>query len=173
MVYSQLFNRIDEDVSSLVEKVAPSNHKYIYASNLSRSSRNGRSRKSYMMFTAEFKKLVVETAKEFGVKEAARRHNAPIKSIKRWMVGKQIPNIFSVGIERQKGGGRKTKDPNMEMRLYEWYLDRVKDGATVTSQMIKEKAIQFTDKSDFIASKGWLDKFRNRYDIQLHKRRSK
>ena len=48
-------------------------------------------------------------AKERGAKTSANHFGVPLKSLKRWM---------KVGWQRKKGGGRKTKDPEMEKRLY-------------------------------------------------------
>jgi hypothetical protein len=33
---------------------------------------------------------------------------------------------MKVGCERKKGGGRKTKDPEMEKDLYKWYITNKK-----------------------------------------------
>ena len=35
--------------------------------------------------------------------------------------------------------------------------------------MIKDKAIEWSNWDDFFASKGWLDKFKTRYGINLNK----
>lgn len=35
--------------------------------------------------------------------------------------------------------------------------------------MVKEKAIELTTCPDFIASKGWLDKFKIRYNLDIAK----
>jgi hypothetical protein len=51
-------------------------------------------------------------AQKVGVKQAAEKYDVPLKSLKRWL---------KVGYERKKGGGRKTKDPQMEIELYRWY----------------------------------------------------
>ena len=48
---------------------------------------------------------------------------------------------MKVGCERKKGGGRKTKDPEMEKHLYRWYLTKRDAADPVTAKMIKEKAI--------------------------------
>ena len=80
---------------------------------------NSRSRSKYRMLDQETKKKAIEIAlrnKEGlnqGLKQASEMFNAPIKSLKRWM---------KVGHQRKKGGGRKTKDPVMEKKLYKWYL---------------------------------------------------
>lgn len=76
---------------------------------------------------------------------------------------------MKVGCERKKGGGRKTKDPAMECELYQWYQDTKKKGQMITAKMIKERAIKLTTCKDFIASKGWLDKFKIRYNLDISK----
>ncbi len=39
----------------------------------------------------------------------------------------------------------------------------------VTAKLIKEKAIDLKTCMDFIASKGWLDKFKIRYNLDISK----
>jgi hypothetical protein len=56
----------------------------------------------------------------------------------------------------------------MEKRLYEWYYDHhfVKH-LPVTSKMIKNKALELTALPDFNASKGWLEKIKKKYNLQI------
>ena len=42
-------------------------------------------------------------------------------------------------------------------------------GIPITARMIKNKAIELSKCSDFIASKGWLDKFKVRYNLDIVK----
>lgn len=128
------------------------------------SSNKGRKRSKYRMLPVDVKRTAVEMAMKNGCKAAAHRLNVPLKSLKRWM---------KVGCERKKGGGRKTKDPLMEKRLYDWYIDMKNAGQLVTAKMIKEKAMELTNCSDFIASKGWLDKFKVRYSLEISKESNK
>ena len=88
------------------------------------------------------------------------KFNVPIKSLKRWL---------KVGHERKKGGGRKTKDPNMEKQLYQWYLRQKEQGIQLTARMVKDKAKLLSKCPDFIASKGWLDKFKIRFRLDIAK----
>jgi hypothetical protein len=56
----------------------------------------------------------------------------------------------------------------METRLYEWYYDHhVLKKLPVTSKMIKNKALELTKFSDFIASKGWLEKIKKKYKLEI------
>jgi hypothetical protein len=56
----------------------------------------------------------------------------------------------------------------MEAKLFKWY-DECKNvhKIPVTSKMIKQKALEFTRFKDFIASKGWLEKFKRKYKLEL------
>ena len=60
----------------------------------------------------------------------------------------------------------------MEKDLYNWYLTKKRDGDPVTARMIKDRAIVLSTCKDFIASKGWLDKFKIRYRLEIAKESS-
>ena len=66
------------------------------------------------------------------------------------------------------GGGRKIRDPEMEKKLYEWYIEyHINKNLPVTSRMIKSKALELTKLKDFNASKGWLEKIKKKYNLQI------
>lgn len=65
------------------------------------------------------------------------------------------------------GGGRKIRDPEMERKLYAWYVQLKKEKKPVTPKMIKQKALDTTKFTDFIASKGWLEKFKKKFQLEL------
>ena len=117
-------------------------------------------RSKYRMLSPDTKKKAITMAQREGIKKAATLFNAPIKSLKRWL---------KVGYIRKKGGGRKTKDPNMEKELYEWYWKLTQSKHPITARMVKNKAIELSRCKDFIASKGWLDKFKVRYNLNIVK----
>lgn len=133
---------------------------------LSKSSSNrlGKMRSKYRMLDAETKRKAIEMARTQSLKLASATYNAPVKSLKRWI---------KVGHLRKKGGGRKTKDPSMEKDLYQWYLDMKDKGVQLTARAVKNKAIELTKCGDFIASKGWLDKFKVRYNLDIVKEGNK
>ena len=57
----------------------------------------------------------------------------------------------------------------MENNLLKWYyLYHIVQGNKVTTKDFKKKALDFSSDSTFKASKGWLQKFRKRYNIQLN-----
>ena len=56
----------------------------------------------------------------------------------------------------------------MEKKLYEWYTDiHITKKLPVTSRMIKAKALELTKLKDFNASKGWLEKIKKKYNLQI------
>ena len=55
----------------------------------------------------------------------------------------------------------------MEKTLFNWYEDLKKKNVPVTPKMIKKKALEITKFKDFIASKGWLEKFKRKYKLEL------
>ena len=57
----------------------------------------------------------------------------------------------------------------MERHLYKWYQKSKKNNIELTARMVKNKAIQLSQCRDFIASKGWLDKFKVRYKLEIAK----
>lgn len=129
-----------------------------------KASNRSRKRNKYKMLPTEIKFKAVSMALKKGAKAAAEYYCVPLKSLKRWM---------KVGCVRKKGGGRKTKDPLMEKHLYQWYIQKKTKGDIVTAKMIKDKAIQLTNCKDFIASKGWLDKFKVRFGLEISKESTK
>jgi hypothetical protein len=110
------------------------------------------------MLATDLKRKAVTLAGEKGPRYSSLFYQVPLKSLKRWI---------KVGCERKKGGGRKTKDPQMERQLYKWYKSEVRDGRTVTARKVKDMAIKMSTCGDFIASKGWLDKFKVRYHLDI------
>ena len=57
----------------------------------------------------------------------------------------------------------------MVAKLLKWFDNYHKvEGHKVTSRDFKKKALDFSNDSTFRASKGWLQKFKKRYNIQLN-----
>ena len=58
----------------------------------------------------------------------------------------------------------------MEEKLLKWYDNYRRVGRNkVRARDFKKKALDFSNDSTFRASKGWLQKFRKRNNIQLDK----
>lgn len=58
----------------------------------------------------------------------------------------------------------------METKLYKWFLKQRERHVTVTSHMLKEKALQLYAKhygdNKFSASRGWINKFKKRHGVR-------
>ena len=117
-------------------------------------------RKHYFMFTSEAKQFCLDliNKKNFSFDIVMKMCKVPRKSLRRWSY---------VGCHRKKGCGRKTKNPQMEEQLVQWYNDMIKKGFSITAKMIREKAVEISDDKDFLASKGWLEKFKRKFNIQI------
>jgi hypothetical protein len=58
----------------------------------------------------------------------------------------------------------------MEKNLYAWYLNfHEKNRIPVTIRQIKQKALEFTERKDFCASNGWLEKYKKKYNLVISK----
>lgn len=68
--------------------------------------------------------------------------------------------------ERRRQEDKRSKYGDIE--VYNWYLSCIKNKIWVTAKMIKDKAIEYSNCDDFFASKGWLDKFKARYSLNLN-----
>ena len=65
------------------------------------------------------------------------------------------------------GGGRKIRDPEMEIKLFDWYTNLKTQNVPVTPKMIKQKALDMTKLENFIASTGWLEKYKKKFKLEL------
>ena len=123
----------------------------------------GMRRKSgkYNMCDSRFKELCIEEAKMTeNLKHVTKKYGVPLKKLKRWL---------QVGANRQKGGGRKVLDPNMEVKLINWYNSARSHNEAVSARKMQNKAKEFTTADKFLASKGWLEKFLKKYKIYVDK----
>lgn len=68
---------------------------------------------------------------------------------------------------------RKAEHPEVEIALYNWFLQQRNAHVPISSEILRAKAKQFyeqiTGKKDFLASSGWLDKFKLRHGIRFLK----
>ena len=117
-------------------------------------------RKHYFMFSSEAKQFCLDliNKKKYPLDITMKMCKVPRKSLRRWS---------HVGCLRKKGCGRKTKNPKMEEKLLLWYNDKIKSNVNVTAKMIRDKAVEISNDKDFLASKGWLEKFKKKNGIQI------
>jgi hypothetical protein len=116
-------------------------------------------RKHYFMFSSEAKQFCLDliNKKKYPLDITMKMCKVPRKSLRRWC---------HVGCLRKKGCGRKTKNPKMEAELVMWY-NNIKKNINVTAKMIRDKAVEISKDKDFLASKGWLEKFKKKNGIQI------
>ena len=117
-------------------------------------------RKHYFMFSSEAKQFCLDliNKKKYPLDITMKMCKVPRKSLRRWS---------HVGCLRKKGCGRKTKNPKMEEELVQWYNEMIKRNINITAKMIRDKAVQISNDKDFLASKGWLEKFKKKNGIQI------
>ena len=118
-------------------------------------------RKHYFMFTPEAKKFCLDliNKEKLSFDIVMKMCKVPRKSLRRW---------FHVGCNRKKGCGRKTRNPEMESKLVEWYNETVGLNVNVSAKMIREKAVEISEDKEFLASKGWLEKFKKKFGIKIN-----
>ena len=117
-------------------------------------------RKHYFMFTSEAKQFCLDliNIKKLSFDIVMKMCKVPRKSLRRWS---------HVGCNRKKGCGRKTRNPEMENKLVEWYNETVNQNINVSAKMIRDKAVEISEDKDFLASKGWLEKFKKKFNIRI------
>ena len=142
------------------KSLVPSKKKIFLSKEKSETTLNGL-RFKYKMFKADDKKFCLELLKSYNINIVAKLCNVPLKSLKRWI---------SVGPDRKKGGGRKVKDPDMEMKIVNWIKYEQNNGNIVNSKQIKDKALKYSTNNTFLASKGWLEKLKKKYRLNISKK---
>ena len=123
-------------------------------------------RKHYFMFTSEAKQFCLDliNIRKLSFDIVMKMCKVPRKSLRRWS---------HVGCNRKKGCGRKTRNPEMENKLVEWYREEIQGGANVSAKMIRDKAVEISGDKDFLASKGWLEKFKKKFGIRIATHKNK
>ena len=121
-------------------------------------------RKHYYMYTPEAKNFCVNLflKEKISLSLIIKLTKVPRKSLRRWSI---------VGIHRKKGCGRKTKEPELEEKMCLWINQMKSKGLLPTSNQTREKALQLSKDKKFIASKGWFEKFKKKFDITLAKKK--
>ena len=61
----------------------------------------------------------------------------------------------------------------MENKLVEWYKEEIGGGANVSAKMIRDKAVEISGDKDFLAFKGWLEKFIKKFGIRIDTHKNK
>lgn len=123
-------------------------------------------------YTAAFKLQAVQKAAEMeSASQAALALSVSRRCLQRWR--KEVDIIATVADEagtavyRRPGQGRKVSDANLDRILLEWISSSWVQGISLTSTMIRDKALELRSDPSFKASLGWYVKFSRRYSLDL------
>lgn len=107
-------------------------------------------------FPLHVKHEAIELAKREGIARASALLSISKKNIYRWM---------NKGFFHKRGGGRKTRNPEMERLIVEKSLEYIRAYKKVPPRSYTIEIGKFFISENFKASKGWVDKFitRNRH----------
>ena len=136
------------------------NYQNISKSNSISKMKQRKIRFKYRMYSKEEKEFCLDLvmSKRYNINDVANCCQVPLKSLKRWL---------RVGCERKKGGGRKVKDPELESKLLIWYDEMLSKGMKPRYGTVRQKALKMTKSKNFMASKGWFEKFKKKYDLKF------
>ena len=109
---------------------------------------------------------IEKTLQEF----ANQEHKITRRKLKSWIEsqnkvkgGTEVP--FSV---KPVVKGRKTSDANRDTTLFEWCIEFQKEkGRPPTRKEAAKRALELSSDEQFKASKGWLDKFSKKYQVEF------
>ena len=123
-------------------------------------------------YTAAFKLQAVQKAAEMeSASQAALALSVSRRCLQRWR--KEVDIIATVAEEagtavyRRPGQGRKVSDSNLDRILLEWISSCWAQGISLTSTLIRDKALELRSEPSFKASLGWYVKFSRRYSLDL------
>lgn len=118
--------------------------------------------KTYLIYNDLTKEIFCNLAIQYGVRTIASAFNLSPKTLRRWLKN---------GTKRKPGGGKKELYPKMEDILYQWIIQNKKQNIDVSSKNVKEKAKKLVSVDTFLASKGWLNKFKKKYHLDFLRRK--
>lgn len=91
------------------------------------------------------------------ITEISRKLSIPCKNIKRWS---------TQGVDRKRGGGRRRSSPEMEEAVNRWIRQQFAAGEVVELDRIQEYALAICGDDMFKASRGWVIKFIDRFQLR-------
>ena len=123
-------------------------------------------------YTAAFKLQAVQRAMELeSASQASLELNVSRRCLQRWKeeldVIASVAEHSSNAVYRRPGQGRKVHDSSLDTQLLEWLQDCWKQGVSVSSGMVRDKARELSNRTDFKASLGWFVKWQKRHSVDL------
>ena len=128
-----------------------------------------RKKKSY---TAAFKLFAVQRVMELdSISQASLELNVSRRCLQRWKeeldVITTVAEQASNAVYRRPGQGRKVTDTSLDLQLLDWVDGKWKEGVTVTSVMVRQRARELSENPEFKASLGWFVKWQKRHNVDL------
>ena len=122
-----------------------------------------------------FKQKVIACTEVSSNRGAARKFGVDERRVREWRKGKDCITANPSKKKRLEGGGRKPLlNTNLEGILIVWIETLRSQNLRVTRRAIQMKALEIHDQSDaacdFIASRGWLEKFFHLHGLSLRRR---
>ena len=94
-----------------------------------------------------------------------------------WKCAKSLEKVYEdvllLDAIEKKDAVVKTRNPEMENKLVEWYKEEISGGANVSAKMIIDKAVEISGDKNFLAFKGWLEKFIKKFGVRIDAREKK
>ncbi len=123
-------------------------------------------------YTAAFKLHAVQRVLELeSASQAALELDVSRRCLQRWKeeldVISSVAEHSSNAVYRRPGQGRKVQDGALDIEVLEWVKECWKQGVSVSSGMIREKARELSKKANFKASLGWFVKWQKRHNVDL------
>lgn len=123
-------------------------------------------------YTAAFKLHAVQRAMELeSASQASLELDVSRRCLQRWKdeldLITTVAEQSSNAVYRRPGQGRKVADINLDAQLVDWLKECWRQGTSVSSGMIREKAREISGRPDFKASLGWYVKWQKRHCIDL------
>ena len=122
-------------------------------------------------YDRDFKLKVIAYSEKCSNREAGRKFNVGESCIRDWKKNRSKLEQMSSKCSRLPGAGRKPCAPDMEETLAAWIDSQRSCHLHVTRSDIQKKAVQlYQGESDFLASRGCLERFLQRNGFSLRRR---
>lgn len=121
-------------------------------------------RGKYKIYSDNEKSTIMNFMMKHGMQKTLEIFSGSAHKITKRKLKSWIENQYKVkGVK-----GRKTNDPNRDQTLYDWCLEFQKEtGRPPTRKEATKKALELSEDPSFQASKGWLDKFSRKFQIDF------
>ncbi len=124
-------------------------------------------------YTLAFKLKVIKHFEKNGknLAETSRAYIVDRKTIRSWIAGKEA--IIQTNLKRTRAKVNRrisqAENPELEQKVFNWIKQVRSIGGCVSGKMIRNKAVEISKNSEFVASNGWLVRFLKRHRLSLRR----